>query len=122
MREKLKPMENARSRFTGVFERYGRKKAYKGPPIVTLLFVNVKDQLGQSVTNHIWFTQTKGFAQYNFEKGDVVSFDARVKEYWKGYKGYRDDVDNSIEKDYKLSNPTNINSSKAPQTNNPTLF
>jgi hypothetical protein len=122
MRDKLKPMENARSRFTGVFVRYGHKAAYKGPPITTLLFREVKNQLGEVVTDHIWFTMTKGFEQCDLEEGDVVSFDARVKEYWKGYRGHREDVYSTVTKDYKLSHPNNIRSSKPSQGNNPTLF
>ena len=112
MREGLKAMENARSKFTGIFVRYGVKPAYKGPPIETLLFRDVRDQTGKLVTDHIWFTTTKGFDVYKFNDGDVVSFDARVKEYWKGYRGRRgDDGYSQVTKDYKLSHPNKINSS-----------
>jgi len=52
---------------------------------------------------------TKGFASLGpLEDGDVIEFRARVTQYTKGYKGYRDDVYVPIETDYKLSRPTKV--------------
>ena len=108
MRTKLAEINKKRSTFTAKFIRYGTKSAYRGLQIQTLLFVEVKDEGGEIVTDHIWFIRTKGFDKYALAENDIVRFDARVKEYYKGYKGYREDVYNPIEKDYKLSHPTNI--------------
>jgi len=39
----------------------------------------------------------------------MIQFDARVKSYIKGYRGYRDDIyDKPLSIDYKLSHPTKI--------------
>ncbi len=109
MRKELKNIEGLRSRFTATFVRYGSKKAFKGPPIKTLLFCNVRDKYGKDYCDHIWFTTNKQFEALNLKEGDGVSFDARVKQYTKGYKGNREDYDlPAISKDYKLSHPNNI--------------
>lgn len=50
----------------------------------------------------------KGFEQANLQPGDIVEFRGKVERYIKGYKGWREDVDNQIEEDYKLSRPTRI--------------
>lgn len=109
MRKELKNIDGVRMRFTATFERYGSKAAFKGAPIKTLLFVDIRDKYGKEYCDHIWFTTNKQFEQLNLETGDKISFDARVKEYYKGYKGYRDDIDlPPVSKDYKLSHPNNI--------------
>ena len=118
MRKELGKIENRRTRFTCEFVRYGKKRAYKGPPILTLLFKDIKNELGQIMTDHIWFVTNKGFQQFELTAGDVVSFDARVKQYWKGYQGIGYDGDEGTRtKDFKLSNPTNISCSKLKKDN-----
>lgn len=128
MREELKNIgEEVRHTFTGEFARFGEKKAYKSPiPDVTVLLVNVKDEKGNIVTDHLWFNYTKGFKACDLQIGDVVQFDARVKEYEKGYKGYRDwDYDEflpPVSLDYKLSHPTKISViSRAEQEENTSI-
>ena len=111
MREVLKDIgSEERHTFTGEFERFGEKPAYKGPiPIKTVLLVNVKDEKGNVVTDHIWFTCTKGFEACNLQERDIVQFDARVGTYMKGYAGYRDiEFYKPLELDYKLTYPTKI--------------
>ena len=111
MREGLKNINGVRKRFIATFERYGKKAAYKGLPITTLLFLNLRDVHGDKFCDHVWFTTCKGFEQYEFNEGDNISFDARVKEYYKGYRGRRDEYYDDvmpISKDYKLSHPNNI--------------
>ncbi len=64
---------------------------------------------GRVVSDHVWFTVTKGFAKLGLQVGDVVTFDARVGPYIKGYEGYREDVyDKPVEQDYKLVYPTRL--------------
>lgn len=109
MRKELKNIEGLRSRFTAKFVRYGSKKAFKGMPIKTLLFCDVKDKYGKEYCDHIWFTTNKQFESLGLKEGDGISFDARVKQYTKGYKGNREDYDlPAVSKDYKLSHPNNI--------------
>lgn len=107
MRKELEKIENIRDTFTGVFDRFGVKNGWIGQE-KTVLLKDVKDQNGKIITNHLWFNLTKGFEKLNLKSGNIVQFCARVKEYEKGYKGYRDDVYKLIEYDYKLSYPTKI--------------
>lgn len=109
MREALKDINGSRKRFIATFERFGLKSGYQGRQIKTLLFVNVRDSQGKVYTDHIWFTNNKQFDQLNLKEGDNICFDARVKEYWKGYKGRREDLElPPVSKDYRLSHPNNI--------------
>lgn len=110
MREKLKNIEGVRKRFIATFVRYGTKPAYKGYPIVTLLFENVRDKFGEVYCDHIWFSTNLTFEKYSFTEGDNIVFDARVKTYIKGYRGnnFDNDFPKPISKDYKLSHPNNI--------------
>ena len=101
MRKELQKIEDYRGTFTATFEKWGVKKSTTGNLSTTLLFVDVKDSTGKPVTNHLWFSFTKGFKDLGgLSVGDIVQFDARVKEYHKGFKG------RTI--DYKLSMPTKI--------------
>lgn len=108
MRKELEKLEGYRGTFIGTFERFGEKSSYRGLPLKTVLLTNIKDINGKIVSDHLWFNFTKGFEKVNLKPGDVVRFVARVKEYEKGYKGYRDDVYNPISYDYKLSHPSQI--------------
>jgi hypothetical protein len=109
MRKKLSELENQRKKFTGVFERFGFKKAYRGPDLQTVLLRGIRDENGKLLTDHLWFNLTKGFKEARLKKGDIVSFEARIKEYVKGYMGYREDIyKKPIEYDYKLDRPTKV--------------
>ncbi len=110
MREGLKETDGKRLFFIGTFVRYGKKTDFKGYQKTTILLKNIKNKSGKQVTDHIWFNQTMEFMQLESEikEGTIVEFYARVKEYYKGYKGHREDVDRPLEKDYKLSHPTKI--------------
>ncbi|WP_434644335.1 hypothetical protein PQ692_14875 (plasmid) [Thermoanaerobacterium thermosaccharolyticum] len=108
MRKKLKMLKGKRDIFYGTFVRYGTKSGWKGTEEKTILLSHIKDKSGKEITDHLWFNYTKGFQSLNLQPGDTVQFTARVKEYWKGYAGYRYDIYKPIEKDYKLSYPTKI--------------
>lgn len=117
MRKKLQNIAGTRKRFIATFERYGTKPAYKGPPIKTLLFVNIRDVHSDNFADHIWFTTNKQFEKLELKEGDNICFDARVKIYYKGYKGRREDLNlPPVTKDYKLSHPTNVIKSQAAAT------
>jgi hypothetical protein len=107
MRQELAKINNERTHFSAIFERYGTKSGWKGYPERTILLRNVRNDI-RVVADHIWFTMTKGFdALGELRQGDKVEFHARVKEYVKGYINNREDIDES-EIDYKLSHPTKI--------------
>lgn len=109
MREQLRAIDGVRCTFTGIFERFGTKSAYRGPPIKTLLLRHICDPTDKEVADHVWFVVGKQFGALDLQPGDRVEFCARVREYEKGYKGRREDVwDAPIEKDYKLSHPTKV--------------
>lgn len=109
MREALQQIEGVRSTFRGIVDRYGTKPAYRGPAIPTLMLRDVTDKTGKVVTDHLWMVVGKQLQALQLQIGEVVEFDARVTEYEKGYKGYREDVyDAPIEIDYRLSNPTRV--------------
>jgi hypothetical protein len=107
VREKLKEREGKRGRFTGTVKLFGKKPAYKGPALDTLLLVDVRDEAGTEVTDHLWFVVRKQLKELNLQTGDKIEFTARVKPYVKGYRGRRDDYDlPPVSVDYKLSHGT----------------
>jgi len=112
VRKKLRVRDGQRTRFEGTFVRYGTKPGYTGYPQPTILLKNIVElESGQAVADHLWFNKTKGFTDIGeLAEGDAVEFDARVKEYAKGYRG-RDilkEIENPPRLDYKLSHPTKI--------------
>ncbi|OED34513.1 hypothetical protein AB832_07390 [Flavobacteriaceae bacterium (ex Bugula neritina AB1)] len=94
-------------RFIATVERFGEKSSFRGAPKPTVLLKNVcilgTDKV---VTDHLWFT--KGKSWNGAVAGCTVEFDARVGQYEKGYKGYRDDVYNPVSLDYRLERPTKV--------------
>ena len=110
-RNELAKIQNNRKTFTGIFKRYGTKTNWHGFPEKTILLTDIKEGIGNKVTDHIWFHMTKGFEKLGeLQEGTKIQFDARVKSYFKGYNGYREEIrwERPIEKDYKLNNPTKI--------------
>ena len=107
MRKALKQLNGERRRFSGTFVRTGQKPGWKGSALTTILLKDIKDANGRIVSDHLWFNLTKEF-DLALKEGDVISFDARVKLYYKGYRGYREDVDKPVEMDFKLSHPTKV--------------
>lgn len=108
MRKKLADNEGERKKFTAVFVRLGKKTGYTGYSIETILLSKVTDVVtGELVTDHLWFTFTKGFQLFGLKEGDVLEFEARVKSYTKGYVHKSLSIKRE-KRDYKLSNPTKI--------------
>ncbi len=108
MRHALKSLEGVRTTFRGTVAQFGMKSGYTGRDLPTLMLKDVMDSAGILVTGHLWFVVGKQLAALHLQIGDVISFQARVTAYEKGYKGYREDVYKPIEIDYRLSNPTKI--------------
>lgn len=108
MRKALKQLNGERRRFSGVFVRFGEKPGWKGKTLTTVLLKDIKDASGKIVSDHLWFSLTKEFEKLVLKEGTRIAFDARVKQYYKGYQGYREDVDKPVERDFRLANPTKV--------------
>jgi hypothetical protein len=107
MRKALQQRDGERATFLGTFERMGSKRGWRGDE-PTVLLKDIRMPVGEPICDHLWFALTQAFASLNLIPGNIVQFDARVKEYEKGYEGRRDDVYVPIEIDYKLSHPTKV--------------
>ena len=108
MRSKLAKDEGIRKKFEATFSRLGKKKNYHGYAEDTILLINVIDSdTRERVTDHVWFSFTRGFEKITLKEGVVVEFEARVKEY---AKGYVNPILGAKKRtiDYKLSHPTKI--------------
>jgi hypothetical protein len=107
-RTKLASAEGERKSFKGTFSKFGKKVSYKGYSEETVLLINIIDvENNEVVTDHAWFSLTKGFEKINPKEGDVLIFEARIKEYKKGYVNKRAGINNQ-RKDFRLSHPTKI--------------
>ncbi len=108
MRKKLEAEKGKRKKFRAVFDRIGKKKNFKGYSEDTILLKNIVDiETNAVVADHVWFTYMKAFDQLSFTKGVAIEFEARVKEYTKGYVNRQLKINNH-KTDFKLSHPTKI--------------
>ncbi|GHN00447.1 hypothetical protein WSM22_19360 [Cytophagales bacterium WSM2-2] len=108
MRKELAAEKGNRKKFRAIFSRIGKKKNYKGYSEDTILLKNIVDlETNKVMTDHVWFSFTKGFEQASLKEGDSLEFEARIKEYRKGYVNKSYKINNSST-DYKLSHPTKI--------------
>jgi hypothetical protein len=108
IRKKLAAEEGERKKFRATFARFGKKVNYKGYSETTVLLTNIADvETGKVMADHLWFTYTTGFEKAGLTEGVTIEFEARVKEYSKGYVNKRYGINNR-KKDYKLSHPTKI--------------
>lgn len=106
-RKTLKYLVGQRLAFTATVSRYGKKNAFRGEAINTVLLVNIRRiDTGEVVTDHLWFTVGKVWM--GFKPGDQVTFDARVGDYRKGYFGRREEVYVKSATDYRLERPTKV--------------
>jgi hypothetical protein len=83
--------------------------------VATALFVDVRDEAGTLVTDHLWFTVGMQIAALDLHPRESIEFEARVTQYWKGRVGgdrYSDFLQR--EKDYRLSYPTNFRKLSTP--------
>lgn len=108
MRERLQAEEGVRKRFVARFTRVGKKRNFKGYSEDTILLSQVRDvATGKVVADHVWFTFSKSFEAVNPVEGDVLEFDARIRQYRKGYVNKAAGI-NHQRSDYKLSHPGKI--------------
>jgi hypothetical protein len=109
MRKALSKREGERKKFRAIFDRFGSKSNYHGYKEETVLLKNVVEiESNEIVTDHIWFSYTKGFQDAGLSEGVFVEFEARVKVYAKGYVNRKYGI-NKRASDYKLSHPSKIN-------------
>ena len=92
-----------RTYFTGTFVKYGSRPDSNVP---TVLLVDIKDGYGELVGDHSWINQSADFISVGVQEGDIVGFNAYVREYSSGYMEH--DRHLPIQKDWKLENPSNI--------------
>jgi hypothetical protein len=115
MRKQLAEINNVRAVFRAIVVRFGEKKAYKGPPLKTILLQDVRDRHNRVMTDHLWFTAGKWSETLGLEPGDEIEFEARVSQYRKGYRGRREDFDLPAPSiDYRLSFPTKVKKLRQP--------
>ncbi len=108
MRKVLASQSGQRKKFRAIFSRTGKKKNYQGYSEDTILLNDITEvDTGKMVADHIWFSFTRGFERAAMIPGVQIEFDARIKEYTKGYVNSRYGINNTNQ-DYKLSHPTKI--------------
>jgi hypothetical protein len=108
MRKTLSKEEGNRKKYFATFARLGKKVNYNGYSEDTILLTNITDaETNQVMADHLWFSYTKGFEKIQLIEGVEIEFEARVKEYKKGYVNTYYKINNRS-KDFKLSNPTKI--------------
>jgi hypothetical protein len=108
VRKRLAEDAGLRKRFRAEVDRFGKKINYKGYSEKTILLKKIADvESNEIVADHLWFTFSLTFEKANLVEGSVIEFDARVKDYKKGYVNRKIGV-NQRKKDFKLSNPTKI--------------
>ncbi len=108
MRKELAREEGKRKKFRAIFERLGKKTNFKGYSEETVLLKTIVDvETNKVVADHVWFSYTRGFEKALLKEGTIVEFEARIKEYKKGYVNRKLNF-TSQSVDYKLSHPTKI--------------
>jgi hypothetical protein len=108
VRKELAKEIGTRKKFIAIYSRMGKKVNYKGYSEETILLKNIINvETNKLVTDHVWFSYTKGFEKLVLTEGVTIEFEARVKEYKKGYVNKLYKINYSAT-DYKLSHPTKI--------------
>ena len=86
MREKLEKLNGQRIKVQATFKKIGEiVSSYQGRTTKTVLFVDVKDEEGNIIADHIWFKFIQSFKNLDLQEGDIITFTARVCKYQKGY-------------------------------------
>ena len=91
MRNKVKEIGNkTRERYRATVGRMGIKSnEHKGFPERTILLKDLyllADDNEELVTDHLWKTVHKQLKNLDLKEGDVITFNARVSTYKKGYR------------------------------------
>jgi len=110
MRINLEGLEGKRFPFTAIFWQYGFFRSARGVGR-TILLRFVRNMDGKILSDHMWINYTPSFdAVGEFQQGDIVSFDASVGKYIKGYFGERieDRINHPAREDYRLKYPHTV--------------
>ena len=118
MREKLVELNDKRITVSAKVEKFGSRKSFIGFLQKTVLLIDIKDQSGKMLCDHLWLTEGKQIKNLSLIVGDFIMFTARVTEYEKGYKGVYDES-NPVEVDYRLSFPSNFTKITVPSNQKP---
>ena len=108
MRAVLGNYVGQRRRFYGTFARCGTKRGWGGRIDQTVLLVNIVDDAGTPVADHLWVPLTHTLARLGLVPEDVLAFDACVAVYRKGYQDGHKTRDMPVTWDYKLLRLTRI--------------
>ncbi|MEP6738649.1 MAG: hypothetical protein ABJA70_24200, partial [Chryseolinea sp.] len=74
----------------------------------TILLTGIIDiSKNKVVADHLWFSYTKAFQAIALTADIEIQFEARIKQYTKGYVNKKYGIDNR-QQDYKLSHPTKV--------------
>jgi hypothetical protein len=80
MRAELGKNKDQRKKFRATFSKFGKKAGYTGYSEETILLTAIINvETDAVVSDHVWFSLTKGFQQARLVVGDCVEFEARVK-------------------------------------------
>lgn len=108
MRKRLASEEGLRTAFRAKFVRLGKKINFKGISEETILLTEITDTTNNKVVaDHLWFSFTKAFQAVILTPGAQIQFEARIKQYTKGYVNKKYGIDKR-QKDFKLSHPTKV--------------
>ena len=124
MREELKGRCGKRGEFHATFKRSGIRPSHWGVA-VTALFVNVCDEAGTMVTDHLWFLLGKQMQALGLQPGDRVRFVATVAQYRKrnpDHDGFDGEDTPHCVTDYRLIYPSNMRKLGAPPASSLPLF
>ena len=85
--------------FKGYVSKKGNRKLYHGKISETVLLENIVDlESGTLFRDHLWFELVPEFKKMNLVVEDMITFEATITTYMKGYMGK-----NSINKAYSLN-------------------
>ena len=124
MREELKKRVGKRGEFHATFHRTGVRRTDWGVSITALL-VDVRDEAGTQVCDHLWFLMGKQMQALGLCPGDRVRFVATVASYRKRDKDFDPFDDHDARRcvtDYRLIYPSNMRKLSAPPERSLPLF
>lgn len=98
MRIKLAKYCGERIRLRATVRRFSRKSKYKNSPETIMLSDVFNAETNEKITDHIWINPRKRIGDANLDRGDIIEFNAVIREYTKK---------NGV-KDYKVSYPSQI--------------
>lgn len=107
MRAKLRQRAGDRQTFAATVGDFSWKRNRWGASQTILLKDLTDPSTGEVLTDHVWFG--RGQWASDLTVGDRITFDARVTQYVKGYRGRHNNSEMpAVRVDYNLSHPTKV--------------